>query len=147
MTWKLVQQVYGPHSLDLFALASNVQCDSNGRPLRFFTPFLNPGCSGVNIFAQTISHTVNAYAFPPFILIGPLSKFLSPQPCPLTLVAPDLRPRQYCWPILQNRASSCFKIGSKGQKDSLLFPEASLNGMFSTPPLQWDLWAFRLSAN
>ena len=36
IAWKLVQQAYGPHSLDLFALASNVQCDSNGRPLRFF---------------------------------------------------------------------------------------------------------------
>ena len=39
--WKVVQQAYGPHSLDLFALASNVQCDSNGRPLCFFFRFIS----------------------------------------------------------------------------------------------------------
>lgn len=145
--WKLVQQVFGPHTLDLFALASNVQSDPHGKPLRFFAPFPNPGCSGVNIFAQTISPTENAYAFPPFILLGPLLRFLSPLPCPLTIIAPDLRPRQYWWPILQHRVSSCFKLGSKGQKDILLFPDVSRNGMFSSRPLQWDLWVFRLSVN
>ena len=85
----------------------------------------------MNIFAQTLSPTENTYGFPPFILIGPLLKFLLPQPCPLTIIAPDLRPRQYWWPILQHRTSSCFKIGSKGQKDILLFPDAFRNGMFS----------------
>ena len=147
MAWNFAQQAYGPHTLDLFALASNVHCDSHGRPLRFFAPFPNPGCSGVNVFAQAISPTENAYAFPPFILIGPLLKFLSPQPCPRTIIAPDVRPRRYWWPILQHRASSCFKIGSKGKEDILSFPDASRNGMFSPRPLQSDLWAFRLSVN
>lgn len=147
LAWKSVQLAYGPHSLDLLALASNVQRDLHDRPLRFYAPFPNPGCSGVNVFAQSISHSENAYAFPPFILLGPLLKFLSPQPCPLTIIAPDLRPRQYWWPILQHKASSCFKIGSKGQNDILLFPDASQHGAFSPRPLQWDLWAFRLSVN
>ena len=105
MAWKFIQQVYGPHTLDLFALASNVQCDSHGKPLRFFAPFPNPGCSGVNCFAQTISSTENAYAFQPFILLCPLWKLVLPQPCPLTITAPDLRPNQYWWPIPQHRAS------------------------------------------
>ena len=55
LAWKLVQRSYGPHTLDLFALTSNVQCDQHGNPLRFFAPFPNPGCSGVNVFTQTIS--------------------------------------------------------------------------------------------
>lgn len=55
LAWKLVQQSYGPHTLDLFALASNVQCDQHGNPLRFYAPFPSPGCSGVNVFAPTIS--------------------------------------------------------------------------------------------
>ena len=87
---KLVKQCYGPHTLDLFALASDVQCDQHGNPLRFYAPFPNPGCSGVNVFAQTISPSKNAYAFPPFVLMGPLLKFLSPVPCFLTIITPDL---------------------------------------------------------
>ena len=88
MAWTLVQQVYAPHTLDLFALASNVQCNSHGKPLGFFSPFPNTGCSGVNCFAETISSA---------------EKFVSPQPCPLTIISPDLRPRQYWWAILRVR--------------------------------------------
>lgn len=78
LAWKVVQQSYGPHTLDLLALASNVQCDQHGNPLRFYEPFLDPGCSGVNVFTQTISASENSYAFPSFVLMGPLLKFLSP---------------------------------------------------------------------
>ena len=147
LAWKIVQQSYGPHTLDLFALASNVQCDLHGKPLRFFAPFPNPGCSGVNVFSQLISPSENAYAFPPFVLMGPLLKFLSPVPCPLTIIAPDLQPRQYWWPILKHKASSLFKIGLKGQPDILLFPDPSQHGAFASRPLQWDLWVFRLSVS
>ena len=49
LAWKLVQQSYGPHTLDLLALASNIQCDQHGNPLRFYAPFPNPGCSGVAV--------------------------------------------------------------------------------------------------
>lgn len=147
LAWKLVQRSYGPHTLDLFALTSNVQCDQHGNPLRFFAPFPNPGCSGVNVFAQTISPSENAYAFPPFVLLGPLLKFLSPVPCSLTIIAPDLRPRQYWWPILRNKASSYFKVGSKGQTDILLFPDPHLHGSFTPRPLQWDIKVFRLSVS
>ena len=101
----------------------------------------------MNCFAQTISSTENAYAFLPFILLGPLFKFVSQQPCPLTIFARDLQPCQYWWPILQHRASSCFKVGPKGQKDILSFPDASLNGTLSPRPLQWVFWAFHLSLN
>jgi len=35
---KLVKQAFGPHSLDLMALSSNVQRDFKGKPLQFFLP-------------------------------------------------------------------------------------------------------------
>ena len=56
LAWKLV---------DLMALSSNVQCDSKGKPLRFFSPFPNPGSSGTNLFAQVLDPSENAYVSPP----------------------------------------------------------------------------------
>lgn len=144
LAWKLVDQAFGPHSLDLMALSSNVQCDSKGKPLRFFSPFPNPGSSGTNLFAQVLDPSENAYVFPPFVLVGPLLNFLSSQPCPITLVVPDLSPKRYWWPILYHRASSYFQLGSKGQKDILLFPNSNLSGSFAPRALQWDLWVFRV---
>ena len=144
LAWKLVDQAFGPHSLDLMALSSNVQCDSKGKPLRFFSPFPNPGSSGTNLFAQVLDPSENAYVFPPFVLVGPLLNFLSSQPCPITLVVPDVSPKRYWWPILYHRASSYFQLGSKGQKDILLFSNSNLSGSFAPRALQWDLWVFRV---
>ena len=145
LAWKLVDQAFGPHSLDLMALSSNVQCDSKGKPLRFFSPFPNPGSSGTNLFAQVLDPSKNAHVPPPpFVLVGPLLNFLSSQPCPITLVVPDLSPKRYWWPILYHRASSYFQLGSKGQKDIPLFPNSNLSGSFAPRALQWDLWVFRV---
>lgn len=142
--WKLVDQSYGPHSLDLMALSSNVQCNSKGQPLRFYSPFPNPGSSGTNVFAQTLEPADNAYVFPPFLLVGPLLKFMESQPCPFTIIVPDLCPKLFWWPILQHRASSSFKLGYKGQKGILLFPDSTLSGSFNSRALQWDFWVFRI---
>lgn len=144
MAWTLLQQAYGTHTLDLLTLASNAQLDLSSRQLHFYAPFPNPGCSGANVFTQNISPSENAYAFLPFVFMGPLLKFPSPQPCSLTIIAPDLQLRQYWWPIFQHRASSYFKVGLKGQTDILLFPDSLQQGAFSPRPLQWDLWTFRL---
>ena len=37
--WKVVESTFGPHSIDLMALPSNVKLDRSGRPLKFFSPF------------------------------------------------------------------------------------------------------------
>ena len=42
------------HDLDPMSLDSNVQCDGKGNPLRHFTPYPNPGSSGVNVFDQDL---------------------------------------------------------------------------------------------
>ena len=63
----------------------------------------------VNVFAHTINPSENGYAFPPLVLMGPLLMFLLPNPCPLTKMFPDLRPRQYWWPILKKQGFDQFQ--------------------------------------
>ena len=94
--WKLVESTFGPHSIDLMALPSNVKLGRSGRPLKFFSPFPCVQAQGTNVFSQVLSPNENAYVFPPFTLIGPLLRYLASQPCPFTVVAPDVSPRRYC---------------------------------------------------
>lgn len=77
------------------ALPANVRSDTLGRPLKFFSPFPVEEAAGINVFSQDLSPKENAYVFPPFILIGPLLKFLKQQPVNYSIVVPDLQPRRY----------------------------------------------------
>ena len=74
--WQELEKRFGPHTIDLMSLDSNAQIDSKVEILRHFTPFFTPHSSGVNVFAQTISAAENAYVFSPFLLVGPLLRFL-----------------------------------------------------------------------
>ena len=140
-SWLIVQQAFGPHTIDLMATSANVQKDSTGRALPFFAPSPSPQALGVNVFSQTLSPSLSAYAFPPFVLVGPLIRFLTSQSCPYTIVVPDLRPRKYWWPLLVSSCVDSFKLGSKGDHNMLLFPT---NTGVESRPLQWDLWVFRI---
>ena len=53
---------FGPFSIDLMALPSNVLKKPSGRPLPFFLEFAVPGSSGVDVFAQRRPHGV-VYTF------------------------------------------------------------------------------------
>ena len=87
----------------------------------------------------------NAYVFPPFVLIGPLIKFLSTHcHCAFSLVVPDLCTWRYWWPLLRHRSTTSICLGVKGQTDILLFPAPTPSG-FAPRPFQWDLWVFRFS--
>ena len=108
--------------IDLMALPSNVRLDRSGRPLKFFSPFPCVQAQGTNIFSQVLSSSKNAFVFPPFTLIGQLLKYLASQPCPFTMIAPDVSPRKYWWPLLQRQATVAFKLGQKGDNSILLFP-------------------------
>ena len=80
--WKKLENLFGPHTVDMMALDSNAQIGCSGSPLPHFTPFPTPGSHGVNVFAQNVASQENAYVFPPFILVGPLLCFLSKlRPC------------------------------------------------------------------
>ena len=74
--WKKLENLFGPHTFDLMALDSNAQIGCSGSPLPHFTPFPTPGSHRVNVFAQNVASQENAYVFPPFILVGPLLRFL-----------------------------------------------------------------------
>ena len=140
-TWSKVQQAFGPHTIDLMSLDSNVQFDEKGVPLRHFTPFYTPMSSGINVFAQVISRDENAYVFPPFVMMGPLLKFLLQARIPVTIIAPQLSPTPYWWPILKGASSVSLLLGSKGEGGVILFPSPHV--CFATQPLQWDLFTFR----
>ena len=140
-SWLIVQRAFGPHTIDLMATSTNVQKDSTGRALPFFAPSPSPQALGVNVFSQTLSPSLSAYVFPPFVLVGPLIRFLTSQSCPYTIVVPDLCPRKYWWPLLVSSCVDSFKLGSKGDHNILLFPT---NTGVESRPLQWDLWVFRI---
>ncbi|CAH3163812.1 unnamed protein product [Porites lobata] len=123
------------------SLDSNVQFDEKGVPLRHFTPFYTPMSSGINVFAQVISRDENAYVFPPFVMMGPLLKFLLQARFTVTIIAPQLSPIPYWWPILKGASSVSLLLGSKGEGGVILFPSPHV--CFATRPLQWDLFAFR----
>ncbi|KAK3710380.1 hypothetical protein QZH41_012307 [Actinostola sp. cb2023] len=114
--WLRVEQLFGPHTIDLMALDSNTQLDVNGNPLKHFSPWFTPLSAGVNVFAQVIDGLENAYVFPPFVLVAPLLRFLQESKARFTIVVPRLCPIPFWWPVLERRASASFKLGSKGEE-------------------------------
>jgi len=144
--WKLVDSTFGPHTIDLMALPSSVKLDRSGCPLKFFSPFPCAQAQGTNVFSEVLSPCRNASVFPPFTLIGPLLRYLVSQPCPFTMIAPDVSCRKYWWPLLQHQATIAFKLGQKGNNSILLFPAKTGLSAWECRPLQWDLWVFRFAA-
>lgn len=141
--WKELENLFGLHTFDLVALDSNAQIGCSGSPLPHFTPFQTPGSSGANVFAQGVASQENAYVFPPFILVGPLLRFLGKVLFSFTIVVPKRSPLPYWWPLIQTRSSHFVVLGHKADYDIVLFP--SPHRVFSTRPLPWDLYAFRIT--
>ena len=141
--WVKLDSHFGPHTLDLMSLDSYAQKDASGNLLKHFTPLPTQLSAGVNVFAQVIPPEENAYVFPPFVLVGPLLKFLETSNVSFTIIVPQLYPLPFWWPVLRSRASSWIRVGSKGNFDVLLFP--SSNNLFVPLPLQRDLFAFRVN--
>lgn len=93
--WKKLENLFGPHTFDFMALDSNVQIGCSGSPRHHFTAFPTPGSGGVNVFAQNVASQENAYVFPPFILVGPLLRFLGKASFSFTILVPKLSPLPY----------------------------------------------------
>ena len=141
--WEIIERLFGLHTVDLMALDCNVQVGRSGLPLPHFTPFATPASSGINAFAQAIRPLENVYVFPPFVLIGPVLRHLTSASCSFTIIVPKLSPIKYWWPLLQSRAGRSIQLGCKGDTGVLLFPTP--RDGFATRPLQWDLFAFRVT--
>ena len=75
VAWKYVEQLFGPHTVDLMAIDSNCMKDRTGNSLKHFTPYPTPESAGINVFAQTLVSDENYYVFPPFQMIFPLLSF------------------------------------------------------------------------
>lgn len=145
--WRRLDQTFGPHSIDLMAIPSNARRDHSGHRLPFFALFPCQESAGTNVFSQSLPPYENAYVFPPFVLVGPLLRYLLAQGCALTIIVPDLCPRKYWWPILERKAIASLLLGKKGDKSVLLFPAKKGPIAWSPRPLQWDLWAFRIMSS
>ena len=142
--WLSLERLFGPHSFDLMSLDSNCQKDAYGNPLPHYTPWATPGSAGINVFANPLPAGHNIYVFPPFVLLGPLLRYVVDQEFhgAFTLIVPDIRPRPFWWATIQAFSVDRFLLGKKGSGSVLLFPSQRSQEWF-TRPLQWDLWAFR----
>ena len=96
----MAEASFGPYLVDLMAIPSNVKRSRDGEKLKFFSPHPCKESSGLNVFAQNLSMNENYHVFPPFVLIGSLIRFLKGSPVRVTLIDPDISPRQYWWPLL-----------------------------------------------
>ena len=131
--WNLLEDAFGPHTFDLMAIPSNVRRSKHGGKLNFFSLFPFEESSGVNVFAQSLSFEENYYVFPPFLLVGPLIRFLRERCSRVTLVAPDVSPQKYWWPIINHLCTERLLIGKKGSNGIILFPSNNKLGWNSRP--------------
>lgn len=142
--WSEIEKRFGPHSADLMALPSNGRRDLKGNPLPFVSPYPTPGCSGVNIFAQSPQTRpdlfVKPYVFPPIALLAQVFKFLQRFGVAFTMCVPDVQPRRCWWPSIKGQASDSFVLARKGSCGIVLPP--SPEGFSCDWPLPWDLWVF-----
>ena len=139
--WSLVETSLGPHNFDMLAIPSSSQ--TTVKKLRFFPPHPVAESTGVNVFSQNLLPNENYYAFPPFVLIGSLVNIFKYHNIRVTLIAPDLSPRNFWWLLLNSLSRAKVKIGSKGDSNVLIFLLKSDRGWHSRL-LLWDLYAFRL---
>lgn len=51
-SWSVVELYFGPHSVDLMSLDSNVMRSTDDKALKHFTPCHTPLSLGVNLFCQ-----------------------------------------------------------------------------------------------
>ena len=141
--WSRVESAFGPHTVDLMAIPSNVQRTKSGRILPFFSPYPFQESMGVNVFSQHLWDDENYYIFPPFALIGPLMRYFKQSGARITLIAPELSPTKYWWPILNSVCICRMLVGLKNERNILNFPPTR-NLPWHSKPLPWNLYAFRL---
>uniref|UniRef100_A0A8W8L9T9 Tyr recombinase domain-containing protein n=1 Tax=Magallana gigas TaxID=29159 RepID=A0A8W8L9T9_MAGGI len=122
-SWSEIQLAYGPHSVDLMALDSNVMLNERGEKLRHFKQGPSPLSSGINVFSQDVSLEDNPYVFPPFCLISVLLKFLESQRVrKCTVVVPEIVPTPVWWPLFWLYVESFIVLGNKGDTGVLKLP-------------------------
>lgn len=144
VSWQRVESRYGPHTVDLMALDSNVQKSKEGLSLKHFTPYPTPQSSGVNIFVQEVGKEENPYVFSPFGLILPVLSFLEEQKVKgCTMIVPEMYPYPVWWPKLCRFSASNFCVGKKSELGVVKIPTKK-GFVVDNRGLKWALYAHRL---
>ena len=80
--WRKVEQLHGPHTVDLFASRRNTQLP------RFFSRWLDPDSSKTDALQQRWELEENAYAHPPIAIVSKVLAKVRECRCTITLIAP-----------------------------------------------------------
>lgn len=113
----MIQGKFGPYSVDLMSLDSNVMKDEFGKSLKHFTPYPKPFSAGVNVSSHRLENEKNPYVFPPFGLIFPLLKFFNSTVVRVcTMAVPLSYPKPIWWPFLLSCRHNSLVLGRKGDK-------------------------------
>lgn len=130
--FSLLEARYGPHTVDLFA------SDKTARCARFYSRWYCPGTLGTNAFLHTWAGE-NAWANPPFHLVGAVVNNILATGATVTFVAPEWRAQ----PWWRRAVDGCLEWQRLPPADGV-FKHASR----STPAPQpfWRTVAFRFGA-
>lgn len=101
-SFERLERLYGPHTVDLFATAENTQCG------RFHSKLPAPGGAGVDAMRFSWRGD-NAWANPPFNLIGPVVDKAVRESAAVTLVSPYW-PAQPWWPTAVRACSAMLRL-------------------------------------
>ena len=136
--WAYIDALFGPHTVDMFALDSNAMTSASGAQLKHYTQFPTPSSAGVDAFAQLYTSSEKYYAFPPFCLIPALIKFIVEEKFTCTVVFPNFSPCPSWFPLIVENSEKIVVIGYKGDKGVLKYP--SKHGFLSDKRgLPWNL--------
>lgn len=144
--WQVVDEMYGPHTVDLMATDANVMMSTSGLPLRHFTQYPSPQTAGVNVVLHKayLSKNLHMY-FRRFTLFFPVLCLLKEQKVKrCTIIVPIVHPRPVWWSLLVDYCESYLMLGEKGDKTILLIQ--SKKGYISDKiGLKWELRACRMN--
>ena len=144
--WVFLQKELGGSSgftWDLMALPSNVPRGKDGTSLKFFSRYLVPGTSGINVFAQQCPRGERLYVFPPFVLIPSLIRlFREWGDVMVTLVVPKHAHPRTWWPEVGQFVRQSLRLAERGQVGVLEYPSRQ-GYVRNSSGIPFELWAFQ----
>jgi len=130
--FRALDQRWGPHTVDLFSIPGIAQLPRFQRLAPAGTAYAaTPAFS-------TDWTTDNAWANPPFALIGAVVSHLQSEPSDVTLIAPEWA-HQPWWPIALSSCAECVRLDPEYAR---FIPSLS---PLPTPSPSWRMEAFRFS--
>ena len=95
--WLQIEDLHGPHSVDLFASRRNTQCR------RFFSRYLDPDAAACDALlpARDWNEEHNCFAHPPYVLIPRVLDKVVQDACEITLVAPLWASQSWIVPLME----------------------------------------------